>query len=89
MPIFFFVGGFSNLTAYESFRRRGDTTGGVVWVPVVMILLIVLVAAGLGGLERPIWILVPGAILVVIVLLVGGVERPPARRIVGRAAASV
>jgi fucose 4-O-acetylase-like acetyltransferase len=27
MPIFFFVGGFSNLTAYESFRRRGDTTG--------------------------------------------------------------
>src|SRR5919204_4948903 len=27
MPIFFFVGGFSNLTAYESFRRRGETTG--------------------------------------------------------------
>jgi peptidoglycan/LPS O-acetylase OafA/YrhL len=24
MPIFFFVGGFSNLTAYEAFRRRGQ-----------------------------------------------------------------
>jgi hypothetical protein len=26
MPIFFFVGGFSNLTAYEATRRRGGTT---------------------------------------------------------------
>ena len=26
MPVFFFVGGFSNLVAYESFRRRGETT---------------------------------------------------------------
>ncbi|HZA60844.1 MAG TPA: acyltransferase [Actinomycetota bacterium] len=26
MPIFFFVGGFSNLTAYEAFRRDGRTT---------------------------------------------------------------
>jgi peptidoglycan/LPS O-acetylase OafA/YrhL len=30
MPIFFFVGGFSNLTSYEAFRRRGDTTGAFV-----------------------------------------------------------
>jgi len=30
MPIFFFVGGFSNLTAYESFRRRGETAGAFV-----------------------------------------------------------
>ena len=27
IPIFFFVGGFSNLTAYESLRRRGESTG--------------------------------------------------------------
>ena len=27
IPIFFFVGGFANLTAYESMRRRGRTTG--------------------------------------------------------------
>jgi fucose 4-O-acetylase-like acetyltransferase len=26
MPIFFFVGGFSNLVSYESFRRRGQST---------------------------------------------------------------
>jgi len=26
MPIFFFVGGFSNLVAYDAARRRGDTT---------------------------------------------------------------
>ena len=26
MPIFFFVGGFSNLVTYRSFRRRGETT---------------------------------------------------------------
>jgi len=30
MPIFFFVGGFSNLTAYRSFRARGETTGAFV-----------------------------------------------------------
>jgi hypothetical protein len=27
MPIFFFVGGFSNLTAYEAAKRRGEPTG--------------------------------------------------------------
>ena len=27
MPIFFFVGGFSNLVTYDSFRRRGRSTG--------------------------------------------------------------
>ena len=27
MPVFFFVGGFSNLVAYDSFMRRGQTTG--------------------------------------------------------------
>ena len=37
-------------------------------------------------LERPIWILVPGAVLGVIVLLVGRFERHPARSIVGRRA---
>jgi hypothetical protein len=37
-------------------------------------------------LERPIWILVPGAVLAVIVLLVARFERPPARSIVGRRA---
>jgi fucose 4-O-acetylase-like acetyltransferase len=26
MPIFFFVGGFSNLVTYRAFRRRGDST---------------------------------------------------------------
>ncbi len=26
MPVFFFVGGFSNLVAYDSYRKRGDTT---------------------------------------------------------------
>ncbi|MDP9329979.1 MAG: acyltransferase [Actinomycetota bacterium] len=26
MPIFFFVGGFSNLVAYDAYRRRGDST---------------------------------------------------------------
>lgn len=26
MPIFFFVGGFSNLTAYDSYRRRGESS---------------------------------------------------------------
>jgi fucose 4-O-acetylase-like acetyltransferase len=26
MPIFFFVGGFSNLVAYDAFRRRGEST---------------------------------------------------------------
>ncbi len=30
MPIFFFVGGFSNLTSYDAARRRGDTTGSFV-----------------------------------------------------------
>jgi fucose 4-O-acetylase-like acetyltransferase len=30
MPIFFFVGGFSNMVAYDSFRRRGETTGAFV-----------------------------------------------------------
>lgn len=30
MPIFFFVGGFSNLVAYESFRRRGESTAAYV-----------------------------------------------------------
>jgi hypothetical protein len=30
MPIFFFVGGFSNLTALDAFHRRGATTGSFV-----------------------------------------------------------
>lgn len=31
MPIFFFVGGFANLVAYDSYRERGRTTGAFVW----------------------------------------------------------
>ncbi len=31
MPIFFFVGGFSNLVSYESFRRRGRTIWEWLW----------------------------------------------------------
>ena len=31
MPIFFFVGGFSNLVTYDSYRRRGESTGAFVW----------------------------------------------------------
>jgi hypothetical protein len=30
MPIFFFVGGFSNLVALDAFRRRGESTGAFV-----------------------------------------------------------
>jgi hypothetical protein len=38
MPIFFFVGGFSNLTAYESFRRRGESTRAFVRTRVMRLL---------------------------------------------------
>jgi fucose 4-O-acetylase-like acetyltransferase len=30
MPVFFFVGGFSNLVAYDAFRARGESTGAFV-----------------------------------------------------------
>ena len=30
MPVFFFVGGFSNLVTYDSFNRRGESTGAFV-----------------------------------------------------------
>ena len=30
MPVFFFVGGFSNLVAYDSFKRRGEPTSAFV-----------------------------------------------------------
>jgi hypothetical protein len=30
MPVFFFVGGFSNLVTYDSFRRRGESTSAFV-----------------------------------------------------------
>ncbi len=30
MPIFFFVGGFSNLVAYDSYRRKGRSTGAFI-----------------------------------------------------------
>jgi len=30
MPVFFFVGGFSNLVTYDSFKRRGESTGAFV-----------------------------------------------------------
>jgi hypothetical protein len=38
MPIFFFVGGFSNLTAYDSVRRRGGSTGEFVRSRVIRLL---------------------------------------------------
>jgi hypothetical protein len=38
MPIFFFVGGFSNLTAYEAFRRRGEPAAAFVRSRVVRLL---------------------------------------------------
>lgn len=38
MPIFFFVGGFSNLTTFDSFRRRGETTDSFVRSRVVRLL---------------------------------------------------
>ena len=38
MPVFFFVGGFSNLTAYDATRRRGGTTGEFVRGRVVRLL---------------------------------------------------
>ena len=31
MPIFFFVGGFSNYVAYQAFMRRGEHSGAFVW----------------------------------------------------------
>jgi len=30
MPIFFFVGGFSNYVAYRAYRARGDSTGAFI-----------------------------------------------------------
>lgn len=30
MPIFFFVGGFANMTTYDSYRRRGESTWGFI-----------------------------------------------------------
>jgi fucose 4-O-acetylase-like acetyltransferase len=38
MPVFFFVGGFSNLTAYDAFRRRGEPTSAFVRSRVVRLL---------------------------------------------------
>jgi hypothetical protein len=38
MPIFFFVGGFSNLTTYEAFARRGESTGAFVRTRVARLL---------------------------------------------------
>jgi hypothetical protein len=38
MPIFFFVGGFSNLTTYEAFGRRGESVGAFVRTRVARLL---------------------------------------------------
>ncbi len=47
MPIFFFVGGFSNLTAYDSFRRRGESAWAFVRSRLVRLLKPSLVFLGL------------------------------------------
>lgn len=52
MPIFFFVGGFSNLTAFDATRRRGGTTGEFVRGRVVRLLRPALVFLGLWALVQ-------------------------------------
>ena len=64
MPIFFFVGGFSNLVAYDAFRRRGGSSRAFVWNRVQRLLrpslvfigvwLVVQVALHLADVGRPI-----------------------------------
>lgn len=63
MPIFFFVGGFSNLVTYRSFRRRGEPTRAFVRTRVARLLrpslvflgawLVVQVALHLADVGRP------------------------------------
>ncbi|MGH2685279.1 MAG: acyltransferase family protein [Actinomycetota bacterium] len=63
MPIFFFVGGFANLTTYRSFRRRGDST-------------FAFVRTRLERLLRPSLIFLAAWAVVQIVLHVADVGRP-------------
>jgi fucose 4-O-acetylase-like acetyltransferase len=63
MPIFFFVGGFSNLTAYDAFRRRGEPTGAFV-------------RSRLGRLLRPSLVFLGGWAIVQLGLHFADVGRP-------------
>ncbi|HEV8563468.1 MAG TPA: acyltransferase [Actinomycetota bacterium] len=49
IPIFFFVGGFANLTAYESLRRRGGSTGRFLRTRMARLLKPTLVFVGVWG----------------------------------------
>jgi hypothetical protein len=63
MPIFFFVGGFSNLTAYDAARRRGGTAGAFVRLRVERLL-------------RPSLLFLGAWLVVQVVLHVADVGRP-------------
>ncbi len=52
MPIFFFVGGFSNMVAYDSFRRRGETTWAFVRSRLVRLLRPSLVFLGVWAVAQ-------------------------------------
>jgi hypothetical protein len=61
MPIFFFVGGFSNLTAYDAYRRRGEPTSAFVRSRLVRLLRPSLVVLGIWlviqvGLHVAVWV---------------------------------
>lgn len=66
MPVFFFVGGFSNLVAYDSFMRRGQTTGefirsrverlmrpSLIFLAIWLIIQVFLHVADIGGAAGP------------------------------------
>ena len=63
MPIFFFVGGFANLTTYRSFQRRGDST-------------VAFVRTRLERLLRPSLIFLAAWAVVQVVLHLADVGRP-------------
>jgi hypothetical protein len=50
MPIFFFVGGFSNLVSLDAARRRGESAGSWVWTRVLRLLRPSLVFLGAWGI---------------------------------------
>jgi fucose 4-O-acetylase-like acetyltransferase len=66
MPVFFFVGGFSNLVAYDAFRARGESTGAfvrnrvqrllapsLVFIGVWVVVQVVLHVANVGAASGP------------------------------------
>ena len=70
MPIFFFVGGFSNLVAYDSYRAKGRSTGAFVKSRVERLLRPSLVFAGIWA-------------VVLIVLHLGNIGAPAGPRLWG------